>query len=176
MKFFSGFSLQNEEVFFTDFIDSSDFNVCGFSYGAIKAFNYTLESIKSGKRVDRIQLFSPVFFEDKDEKFKRLQLLGYKQNKDAYVEQFLKNCFLPYSRDCVSLYDSSEDELRELLYYRWDKDKLSFLVKKGVALEIYLGGADKIINANRAKEFFLPYATITYIKEANHFLQKGTIC
>ena len=62
MQFFSGFSLQNDEKFFREFIQESDFCVCGFSYGAIKAFEYTQQLLEEGKRVDTLQLFSPAFF------------------------------------------------------------------------------------------------------------------
>ena len=36
---------------------------------------------------------------------------------------------------------------------------------------VYLGGEDKIIDVEAAREFFLHVATVTYIKNANHFLQ-----
>ena len=40
MIFKSGFSLKNEQTLFDEYINSSDYSVCGFSYGAIKAFKY----------------------------------------------------------------------------------------------------------------------------------------
>ena len=171
MKFFSGFSLKNEEIFFDVYICKSDFSVCGFSYGAIKAFEYVLKQLKKGKRVDRLQLFSPAFFQSKDEKFKRLQLMAYRKNKDVYLQQFINACFLPYERKDVERSVTVLEELEELLYYEWDIKKLHILKNNGVTIEVYVGGKDRIVDAQDVKEFFLDVATVTYIKEANHFLQ-----
>ena len=38
-------------------------------------------------------------------------------------------------------------------------------------IEVYLGAEDKIVEAKEVKEFFIEVATVTYIKNANHFLQ-----
>jgi len=140
MKFFSGFSLQNDAKFFRAFIKESDFCVSGFSYGAIKAFEYTQQLLEEGKRVDTLQLFSPA--------------ISFKRSADAYIEQFITSCFSPYNVE-----------------YEWSKDALLALQKRGVSIEVYLGGRDKIIDVNAARAFFLEMATVTYIKEANHFLQ-----
>jgi hypothetical protein len=43
-------------------------------------------------------------------------------------------------------------------------------VQRGINIEVYLGGEDKIIDVTGAREFFLEVATVTYIKDANHFL------
>lgn len=72
MKFFSGFSLQNESYLFDSFIKNSDYTVCGFSYGAIKAFEYTIKQIENGNRIDTLQLLSPAFF-----RVKTLSLNGF---------------------------------------------------------------------------------------------------
>lgn len=170
MKFYSGFALAHEQEYFRDYIDNTDFCICGFSYGAIKALRYTLEQLQNKKRVDRLQLLSPAFFQTKDEKFKKVQLMGYRKSKDIYLEEFLKSCFLPYAKKSVKLYQSSVEELNELLEYRWDKKELEYIKNSGVKIEVYLGGNDNIIDAKGAKEFFLEFATITFIKDANHFL------
>ncbi len=171
MKFFSGFSLTNEEYLLEQFIDSSEYNVCGFSYGAIKALNYVVEELNRGNRIDRLQLLSPAFFQNKDAKFKKLQLLSYRKNKDSYLNQFLKSCFDPYENKIVQNVDTQVEELEELLYYKWDEEKLSYLSSRGVVIEVYLGSEDMIVDALSAKEYFLEYSTVTYIKKANHFLQ-----
>jgi hypothetical protein len=171
MKFYSGFSLQNEQGYFEPFVDKSDFCVAGFSYGAIKAFASVEDALAKGLRVDRLQLFSPPFFQTKSEKFKRLQLMGYTRNTQEYLDAFLHLCFLPYSVQSVQQVTPSKEELEELLYYEWDKKALQKLQNQGVAIEVYLGGEDKIIDPNKAKEFFIDVATVTFIKEANHFLQ-----
>ena len=171
MRFFSGFSLQNEAGFFAPYIKESNYTVCGFSYGAIKAFEATKKALEEGKRVDTLQLFSPAFFQSKDEKFKRLQLMAYRKNEDVYLSQFINACFLPYERKEVHRSVTILDELEELLSYEWSKEELAALVNKGVVIEVYLGAEDQIVDADAAKAFFLDVATVTYIKEANHFLQ-----
>jgi hypothetical protein len=170
MKFFSGFSLQKEAHFFEPFIAESDYSVCGFSYGSIKAFEYVEKLLSEGKRVDRLQLFSPAFFQSKDEKFKRLQLMAYRKNEDEYLRQFLNACFLPYERREVVRDVTVLEELEELLNYEWNKNALHTLCESGVIIEVYLGGRDQIVDSIAAKEFFLDVATVTLIKEGNHFL------
>ncbi len=171
MKFFSGFSLKNEKHLFERYIKKSEYNICGFSYGAITAFKSALEMINEGKRVDTLQLFSPAFFQNRDEKFRRLQLMSYKKNKSAYMEQFISSCFLPYNKKKIEQKETTAQELHELLYHEWSLDDLKKIEDSGADIEVYLGGEDKIIDAKSAKEFFLNIATTTYIKNANHFLQ-----
>ncbi len=171
MKFFSGFSLQNESYLFEKYIKKSDYTICGFSYGAIKALEYTLKLLSSKKRVDTLQLFSPAFFQTKDAKFKRLQLMAYRKNEQVYLNQFLNSCFYPYEKKVVEKSTTVIDELEELLEYRWDLVTLKELSSAGINIEVYLGGEDAIVDAKSAKEFFKEVATVTYIKDANHFLQ-----
>ncbi|MDD2652941.1 MAG: pimelyl-ACP methyl ester esterase BioV [Sulfurimonas sp.] len=171
MRFYSGFSLKGDEHFFDAYINRSDYTVCGFSYGAIKAFEYAKEQLVFEKRVDTLQLFSPAFFQTKEEKFKKLQLLGYRKSRDLYLIEFIKSCFLPYQRKSVEHKENSVEELEELLYFNWNIDELKNLAQKGVKIEVYLGGKDAVIDAEGAREFFLEVATVTYMKDANHFLQ-----
>ncbi len=170
MKFFSGFSLKNEECFFEPFIKESDYTVCGFSYGAIQAFEYIQKVLREGKRVDTLQLFSPAFFQSKDEKFKRLQLMAYRKNEAVYLSQFINACFLPYERKKVEHSVTLIEDLEELLYYEWSLQALKQLSDTGVVIEVYLGGEDHIVDAKAAKTFFQEVATVTYIKDGNHFL------
>ncbi|MFK5937442.1 MAG: pimelyl-ACP methyl ester esterase BioV [Sulfurimonas sp.] len=171
MRFFSGFSLKDEVYLFDKYIKKSEYAICGFSYGAITAFKKTLDMLNAGERVDTLQLFSPAFFQSKDEKFKRLQLISYKKNQAAYMEQFISSCFSPYGKKIVKHKDTTMDELKELLYYEWSLDDLKKIELSGVKIEVYLGGEDRIIDINAAKEMFLNVATVSYIKSANHFLQ-----
>jgi len=171
MKFFSGFSLKNEEYLFNEYIDKSDYSICGFSYGAIKALHTTLEMLENSQRVDRLQLLSPAFFQSKPEKFKRLQLMSYKKNKIIYMKQFIAGCFAPYEKKIVENIETDILELKELLEYEWSLELLKKVESRGVKIEVYLGGKDAIIDAGAAKELFLEVATVTYIKDANHFLQ-----
>ena len=171
MKFYSGFSLKNEEYLFSEYIKRSEYTICGFSYGAIKALRATIQVLDEGKRVDTLQLFSPAFFQSYDEKFKRLQLMSYKKNEEIYLKQFISSCFEPFEKKIVEHTNSTIDELRELLEYEWNLDEFKEILERGVTIEVYLGGQDKIIDVNVAKELFLEVATVTYIKDANHFLQ-----
>jgi len=171
MQFYSGFSLEGEGYLFEHFIDRSDFTICGFSYGAIGALHRTLQALKDQKRIDRLQLFSPIFFQTKEAKFKRLQLQAYTKDEALYMKNFLNASFAPYKQKILKHKETTFQELYELLEYVWDREELSFVIDKGVKIEVYLGGQDSIIDVEAAREFFLPYATLTYIKNANHFLQ-----
>ncbi len=171
MQFYSGFSLKNEAYLFEEYIKKSQYTACGFSYGAIKAYEQTQKSLACGKRVDTLQLFSPAFFQSKDEKFKRLQLMAYRKNEDVYLRQFINSCFSPHAKKIVQNCTTILEELEELLEYVWDLDSLQKLKNKGVIIEVYIGGEDKIIDVEAVREFFLNVATVTYIKNANHFLQ-----
>ena len=171
MKFYSGFSLQNESYLFDKYINKSQYTACGFSYGAIKALRYVQEQLACGNRIDRLQLFSPAFFQTKNMKFKRLQLLSYKKNEDAYLRQFMEFCFFPHTKKIVQSRATKIEELQELLDYEWDLQALQELEQRGVKIEVYLGSEDKIIDVEEARELFLNIATVTYIKNANHFLQ-----
>ncbi len=171
MLFFSGFSLIKEEYLFDEFLNSSAYCISGFSYGSLEAFRKTKEQLREGKRVDILQLISPAFFQTKSSKFKRLQMSAYSKNEREYISQFIDSCFSPYEKKIVQTSSSSAQELDELLNYEWDLEELQKLVDKGVKIEVYLGEKDKIIDVESAREFFMSVATVTYIKDANHFLQ-----
>lgn len=169
MSFYSGFSLSRDKKLFEPYLKVSEYTVAGFSYGAIRAFE---EALKSSRRIDTLQLFSPAFFQDKGEKFKRMQMIYFLKEKEAYLENFLSACFCPASLDeNIRVEQGSEEQLRELLYYEWKTDKLRALRERGVEIELYLGSDDKIIDSKKAKAFFLPYATTYIINHAGHTLQ-----
>jgi homoserine acetyltransferase len=166
--YFSGFCLQNEQNLFSQYLISNQFCVSGFSYGAIKAFEYVLNT---KQRVDTLQLFSPAFFNDKDKKYIRLQLMFFKKDPKQYCENFLKNSAYGSGINLDKYFKiGTYEQLNQLLTYKWDKNKLEQLHKKGVNIEVYLAQEDKIIDANRAKEFFLPYSTVYFIKQKGHIL------
>ncbi len=173
MKFYSGFSLSNDKQLFSEFLRESEFNVAGFSYGAILAFK---EVLNSTRRIDSLQLFSPAFFQDKPEKFKRTQKMYFNKDKNTYLKNFFKSCFLPAEiNPKVTLEEGGEEELSLLLDYKWKADELQALKDKGVKIEVYLGSEDKIINALKTKEFFLPFATTYLINRAGHTLETKDI-
>ncbi|MCP4970910.1 MAG: pimelyl-ACP methyl ester esterase BioV [Arcobacter sp.] len=167
-KFFSGFSLNNEKELFKDYIIDNDFTVSGFSYGSIKAFEFTLNS---KKRIDTLQLFSPAFFQVKDTKFKRMQLMFFKKDPKSYCDNFLENISYPSKIDTKKFFDQgTEDELDELINYKWEEKKLDEVLSRGIKIEVYLGEKDKIIDSKQALDFFRNYATVYYIKEKGHIL------
>ncbi len=167
-NYFSGFCLKEEKELFSEYLIENDFTISGFSYGAIKAFK---KALNSQERVDLIQLFSPAFFQDKDKKYIRMQLMFFKKDSKSYCDSFLKNIAYPKNIDTLKYFkQGTYEELEELLTFTWEKEKLEKLLKKGTKIEVYLGLEDKIIDANKAKEFFKEFATIYYIINAGHIL------
>lgn len=167
-NYFSGFCFYEESELFDEYIIRNDFTISGFSYGAIKAFE---EALNTQDRVDKLQLFSPAFFQNFDEKFKRTQLMYFKKDENTYVQTFLNNVIYPSNKDISKYFKlGTAQELEELLTYVWNEEKLQKLVDKGVKIEVYLGADDKIIDSLKVKEFFQKFATIYYIKEKGHLL------
>ena len=171
MKFYSGFTFKNDKGCFKEYIQDTEYSVSGFSYGAIKAFEYVKEQLKLGNRIDTLQLFSPAFFQTKSEKFKRLQTLSFKKDSDAYINSFIQQCFMPYKIKELEYREANILDLNTLLSYEWLIPNLLEIKDKGVKIEVYLGAKDNIIDVESARELFLEVATVTYIKKANHFLQ-----
>ncbi len=171
MQFHSGFCLKEDADFFQEWIEESAFAVYGFSYGAIKAFEAVRQLVERGERVDRLVFFSPAFFQTKQKRFKRMQLAAFRNDPQSYIERFIENCFAPYKRQTVSIKRDSIEDLKKLLEYEWDKEALAALKKKGVHIEVYIGGADRIIDAKGAFAFFSEVVDVTLIKDANHFLR-----
>ncbi|MDD3463707.1 MAG: pimelyl-ACP methyl ester esterase BioV [Sulfurospirillaceae bacterium] len=169
MRYFSGFCFDGEEELFEPWLLKNDFSVAGFSYGSIQAFEYVLTC---KHRVDALQLFSPAFFQNRDAKFKKLQTLSFAKNTKEYCEQFLKSVAYPLSYSLESYFKKgTSEELDMLLNYVWDVKKLQELQQKGVHIEVYLGEFDAIIDASTCRDFFLPFATVYYIKNAGHILK-----
>jgi hypothetical protein len=170
-SFYSGFCLKNEEELFSSFLEKSDFTFAGFSYGCIKLVEDLLEY---NYRVDKIQLFCPAFFNDRDEKFKKSQLKIFQKNRDIYIKNFLKNCASPsnISLDKYFSLDYTVSDLEKLLYYHWCDDKLKKLQNRGIEIEIYLGNEDKIISSNIVLEFFKEFGNVYVIKDVGHILLK----
>jgi esterase/lipase len=162
--YFSGFLFGNEEALFAPYIPQCDRVVAGFSYGAIGAFEYALE-----KKIDRLILLSPAFFEDKNESYIQKQLQYF--HSPSYKESFFANVAYPSTIELSRYYyPHTQEDLERLLRYRWDREKLYELVQRGVTIEVFLGGKDRIINAQKANEFFRQMAITYLIKEAGHAL------
>ena len=169
-SYFSGFCLENESELFSQYLTKNDFTVSGFSYGAIKAFE---EVLNSDIRVDKLQLFSPAFFQTKDKKFKRMQLMFYKKDETAYCNNFLQNIAYPSNINSKDYFTAGTyEQLDELLNYEWCEEKLQALIEKGTKIEVFLGAEDKIIESLKAKNFFIKYATVYFIKDVGHILNR----
>ena len=169
MIFFSGFSLQGEEVFFEDFLLSSDMCVAGFSYGAQQAFEFVYQR---KERVDRLILLSPAFFQTEKTSFIRTQLHYFEAGKEAYMKQFLRNTVFPSKTD-LSAYvkKGSKAELEALLRYEWDVQKIKAVLDRGTIIEVFLGLDDKIIPVKKARDFFTPLVTTYILKDTGHLLR-----
>ena len=167
-SFFSGFCFKNEEELFDEYIIKNNFTVAGFSYGAIQAFN---EVINSNQRVDKLQLFSPAFFQTQDKKYVRLQLMFFNKDPKSYCENFLKNVAYPKELELEKYFElGTYEELEELLTFKWNEEDIQKILDKGTKIEVYLGSEDKIIDASLAKDFFRNYATVYYINNKGHIL------
>lgn len=167
-NYFSGFCFSSESELFDEYLVKNDFTISGFSYGAIKAFE---KALTSNQRVDKLQLFSPAFFQIFDNKFKRTQVMYFKKDSNLYSKDFFKNVIYPKELDVSKYFKlGTIEELEELLYYEWSEEKLQEVIDKGIKIEVYLGSKDKIIDALKAKDFFEKFATVYYIKEKGHLL------
>lgn len=169
MTFYSGFSLTNDKHFFDAYILDSDYTVCGFSYGAIKAAIY---AVNTSSRIDTLQLFSPAFFQTTKSSFQRLQLASFFSDPEIYCKRFIHGCFAPGKMQDVDVNMGTIEELNELLKFVWDELLLQKILDKGIRIEVYLGMKDHIITAAAARDFFSTYAAVTSIQNANHFLQE----
>ena len=101
-----------------------------------------------------------------------MQLGAYSADEDAYLRFFIDNCFSPaLNAGSAVMAPGRYESLKALLYYVWDEKKLQILLDRGVEIEVYLGGKDKIIDAQKAFDFFTPFARVHLIKDAGHFLK-----
>lgn len=250
MKYFSGFGFSGEEQLFLRFLETGEYDIAGFSYGAQLAIKEALKD----SRVQRLTLLSPAFFQDTSNAFKKAQLAMFKKNTPGYNDGFLKLCEGFTERDDeheiarVLMRPSSEirvenlkinskkskvapngdfqiieelrakktavkskemqegkyfdtepknpsstkyiiDEMGEvhtirdyfvggslfqlesLLFYTWAEADFLELTRRGIEIEIFLGGQDSVMDSAQALRFFraLP-VRIFWIKNGNHFL------
>jgi pimeloyl-ACP methyl ester carboxylesterase len=170
MRYFNGFSLYNEEEHFKEYLRESDLCVAGFSYGAQEAFEYVYHS---KKRIDRLILLSPAFFQTKKPSFARTQLRYFEEGQEAYVTKFLENTSYPSDINLGKyLHVGTKNELEALLTYEWDRSRIQEVLNRGTDIEIFLGEKDKIIDSQEVFDFFAPLVTTYYIKDVGHLLIK----
>ncbi len=169
VQYFNGFSLQNEEKLFSEYLIDSDLCVAGFSYGAQQALEYTYHS---KERIDRLILLSPAFFQTQKPSFIRTQLRYFEAGEEAYIKQFLTNVSYPSKIDSsVYLKVGTKEELEALLTYIWDKKKIQEILDRGTTIEIFLGNNDKIIDIEEVFDFFSPLTTTYLLKGVGHLLR-----
>jgi surfactin synthase thioesterase subunit len=170
MKYFNGFCLVGEEALFEDYLNQSDYCVAGFSYGAQEAFEYVY---KSTRRIERLILLSPAFFQDNSRGFKRTQLRYFDAGKEAYIQQFLSNVTYPKQSDTLDKYlvVGTKVQLQSLLEYQWDKAKIKEVIARGTIIEVFMGKEDKIVNTAEVLAFFDTTKCISYtLKDSGHLL------
>ena len=167
MRYFSGFGFCGEEELFSEFLAQGEYCIAGFSYGAQRALK---EALAYKGRIQKLQLLSPAFFNDKNEAFKRAQLRAFRLDSHAYLERFFVMC--GGDEEARGYFTGgSEEELRELLYYEWRAEDFSLLQSLGIEIEVLLGANDEIINPKRALEFFRPLnVRILWLKNRSHLL------
>jgi len=175
MKFFSGFCVDLEKEFFKEYIEEGEFVVAGFSYGAQKAVEYVLNT---PKRIDKLQLLSPAFF-DYNEKLIKLNLNAFRKDKKSYIKNFLSKAGIgkwkmengkwKMKRKDIEINECSEEDLVKLFTFDWEKIKEI----KNIQIEIFLGEKDRIIALKKAYEFFKNYGDVYFIKDVNHFLKEN---
>jgi len=174
MKYFSGFCLKNEKILFKEYLENNEFTVAGFSYGAQRALEYVLDS---NKRIDKLQLLSPAFF-NVNKRFIDINLNAFRKDKISYIKNFLEKAGINQwkmenGKWKINLkgieidYSCSENDLIKLFTFNWEKIENL----KNVKIEIFLGEYDRILALKKAEEFFKKYGSVYLIKKANHFLR-----
>ena len=180
MKFFGGFGFSDEVRIFEKilrdlgYFGANPYNICGFSYGAQKAVRYAIDLLQSGKRVNRVILLSPAYFNDKDLAFKEAQVRAFAKNPALYMKAFYKNIGLKkgdeiYLREIKGL-DSRI--LEQCLCYEFKGAEMELLKSYGVEIVVILGENDKIIDSHKANAFFSQYGIVYLLKGANHLIRK----
>ena len=166
MRYYSGFCFWNERELFSEYLEDSEFCVAGFSYGAQKAL---IDAVHTNKRVDKLQLISPAFFKN-NPKFVKLQLNGFKKDKQKYINNFLENVKYPSNIDVSKYIDDCElYQLEEMFEFNWGL--IEYL--KNIKVEVFIGSEDKIIDVEGAVKFFKKYADVYFIKGVGHILKGG---
>ena len=169
MKYFNGFSLKGEESFFSEQLINSEYTVAGFSHGAQKAFEYVYNS---QKRIDRLILISPAFFQNHKKSFIKTQLRYFKADTEAYRKEFLRNVAYP-STNSLNEYiaEATYEELNDLLSYVWEEEKILELKRRGITIEVFMGDADKIVDFQKSFEFFSKLVPVYLFKGKGHLLK-----
>lgn len=165
--FYSGFCLHGEEGLFDSYLPAFGDFVAGFSYGSIGAVRYALEN----ENVKTLLLLSPAYYSHKDNDFREAQLAAFEADPALYKLKLLKKSGLKEEEGERYGKDGTIDELRELLYFDWSNAGLDVLRARGVAIEVFIGGADRVVEPMPSKDFFAKYAKAYLLDGKNHILR-----
>jgi len=172
VTFFSGFGFCCEKALFREYLEEGEFVVAGFSYGAQKALKEVLSRLEEGRRVERLQLLSPAYFDHLPKALKVREIENFMRNPDLYMRLFYRKAAYPYTGDVAPFTRRPElSQLKELLFFQWKGEELERLREAGVVLEVYIGSLDKIVPPQRVAEFFKAYGTLYQIEGVGHLLR-----
>ena len=165
MRFYSGFGFWNEKELFKEYLEEGEFVVAGFSYGAQKAL---IDAVHTSKRVDKLLLLSPAFF-NLNSKAVNLQLNAFRKDKESYCKKFREKLFYPLPKSGVENYfdECFLEDLEEMFNFNWG---LMEHLNRKIKVEVFIGAEDKIIDVKKAVQFFKRYGDIYLFKELGHLL------
>jgi pimeloyl-ACP methyl ester carboxylesterase len=171
--FFSGFCLEGESELFSDWLVESDYTVAGFSLGAIRALEFTLQA---AERIDRLLLFAPAFFQNRPRRYLDLQLRAWERDPEAYRERFLQHVAFPSDLDLAPYRaEGSGEELTFLLHYRWEAERLQEIRRRGTVIQVFVGERDRIVDVRGPLGFFAPEVDALYrFRHGGHLLRPVT--
>lgn len=165
--FYSGFCLDGEEGLFDEYLPAFGDFVAGFSYGSIKAVRYALQndSVKS------LLLLSPAYYTHKDNEFIEAQLAAFEADPALYKLKLLKKSGLKEEEGERYGKEGAIEELKELLYFDWRTAGLDVLKERGVKIEVFIGGGDRVVEPLPSQKFFEKYAKVHWLENKNHVLR-----
>ncbi|RAX58340.1 hypothetical protein CCZ01_02680 [Helicobacter monodelphidis] len=171
MIYFSDFFLENEFSIFEplEVLCPHFYDVIGFGCGTQKALEYALHSTK---RIDRLCLLSPLFFQNQSSKQKQRECEQFTQNPTKYIHRFLERChFSDRMQPFLKKTLLSPQEWSAIVTYQFQQQHFKILRQRGIQIEVFLGKNNEIIPSNQILEFFLPLShRLFFFNQAGYFL------
>lgn len=115
--FFSDFCLEKEEEIFFG-LKNGLYDVIGLGYGCFEASEYVFAQIQKQKRMQKLLLISPI-----------IDIEAYRQN------------IMPIYQN--SPYQGYLKKDKKVGVRQWDKERLEFIARNEVKIEVYLGRENK---------------------------------
>lgn len=165
--FYSGFCLNGEEGLFDEFLPSFGEYIAGFSYGSIAALKFAAQN----KDVAKLILLSPAYYTHKSADFKEAQIAAFETDPALYRLKLLKKSGLSEEEGKRYGIPGTSAELRELLYFDWNASEIASVSHRGVKIEVFIGGNDRVVEPEASAEFFRQYGSVYYLKNKNHILR-----